>query len=276
MHHLAGLALVCCAAADPTFGLGLDQPAATEFPGNSTLTYVFTARAGSEDERFHIRASTPLLRDGGSPLGGPAEATVDPPFEFLGRGHQIAHPFCSAKANRFHGYEPSVEQWLVGLPAGAAGTLRMTYRVGAFNPWPRADLRLRVRVDSSMGPEEQGTLSQAYELVSPAPRVRLRRSGVRIRLSVRPAARRAGRPLRVRGTTWPELRRQRVALRYFGPGAQRRLRTLAFVRTDRAGRFRYRWTPATSGRYELWAFYRSQRRGYVSDHACPRLLRVVP
>jgi hypothetical protein len=111
---------------------------------------------------------------------------------------------------------------------------------------------------------------------SPDPQLDLRRSGVRLRLSTsprsdptasrrRPATIERDRRIVIRGSTWPRLRKVDIRLSAVLPGSSR-LRTIAHVRTDRRGRFRYRsWRPRRLGRYELWAFYSSQRKRTVSD-----------
>ncbi len=48
------------------------------------------------------------------------------------------------------------------------------------------------------------------------------------------------------------------------------------VGTDRQGRFEHSgWRPRIRGYHELWDFYRSQRRGFTDDHACPRRFAIL-
>jgi hypothetical protein len=176
----------------------------------------------------------------------------------------------------------------LAIPAGATTALVARYATGAFTPWPGARVAVRIRARRRLSDGTPGTLSSAgWAVPSPAPRLDLRRSGVRLRLSTSPhsdptaggrrlAAIRRGRRIVIRGSTSPRLAHVHIRLAAVRP-ASSRLRTVARVRTGRHGRFRYRgWRPRRLGRYELWVFYPRQRADTVSDHRCPRGFKLVP
>jgi hypothetical protein len=78
---------------------------------------------------------------------------------------------------------------------------------------------------------------------------------------------------RRRGRTERALHGQRMVLRYdYLPLRGRsRHRTLAPVRIDRRGRFRYRnWRPRRRGSYRLYALYRPRSASRVRDVSCSR------
>ncbi len=128
-------------------------------------------------------------------------------------------------------------------------------------------------IEGTLVPERQVIRSPEAKLRGPV--------GVHIKLIANPSLKRSDDPelasgevIRLRGSTTPPARSQRISLRYTGPGTGGQLVRLASVETDRRGRFRYHWRPKRLGSYELWAFYRRQQRNRTSDHICPALFSV--
>lgn len=203
-----------------------------------------------------------------------------------GRSIRVALPGCSPTHNLFHGYEPVTAQVDLVVPANTRTALVASYRAGAFTPWPGASIGVRVRALRRLSNGRVGTLSVAErDVPTPKPRLRLQRSGVRLALWTRPhsdstingrASRTVrGRPITVAGSTWPHLSKERIRLAVVAPRSSR-LQTLARVRTDSRGRFRYRgWRPRALGRYQLWAFYAGHEGRFVPDHRCPRGFTLV-
>jgi hypothetical protein len=285
---LIGLGVLAPAAgADPEMRVAVTPPVLS-FPGASGLTYRIDISTGDAPERFALELAPRLLPDGGAGLTPASEPRLTGAGAIPSQGLAIGIPGCSPARNRFHGYEPQTTTVDLAIPERTTTTLVADYRVGAFTPWPGANVGLRIRALRRLTDGTQGTLSApAVRLRSPQPRLDLRRrSGVRLRLFTsprsdstagnrRPARIARGRRVLIRGDTWPRLRNVRVRLAAVYPGSAR-LRTIATVRTDRRGRFRYRrWRPRRLGGYELWVFYPRQRERFLSDHRCPRGFRLV-
>jgi hypothetical protein len=274
------------ASADPRLDVSL-APATLSFPGASEVTYRVRIETGAAPERFSIELSPRPLPDGGAALVPIGEPAFEGPGSILGGSIGVAIPACAPSQNRFHGYERRINTVDVDVPPAATTALVLRYESGAFTPWPGASVGVRVRIARRLTDGSRGTLRSAgWTVPSPAPRLELHRSGVRLRLRTsphsdstagagRPTTIERGRPIDIRGATWPRLARVRIRLAAREPGAAH-LRTIAVVRTDRHGRFRHRgWRPQRRGHYELWAFYRRQRVGTVSDHRCPRGFELV-
>jgi hypothetical protein len=280
------LALTAPAHADPRMSVTLD-PVSLRLPGAASMTYRVAITTTDTAERFAVQFAADTLPDGGAAMAPVGDPALTGPGRVLGGSAGTATPACSPTHNRFHGYEPETTTVDVEIPSHTATVLVARYAVGAFTPWPGAPLGVAVQARRRLSDGSRGTLSRARRrLRVPRPQLELRRTGVRLRLWTRPrsdptaaashgARIRRGRAIVVHGSTRPALAHVRIRLAVVRPGSSR-LRTLARVRTDRRGRFRYgAWRPRRLGRYELWAFYASQRRDTVSDHRCPRGLRVI-
>lgn len=282
---LAALAAVllapAAAGADPLIDIAV-QPEAVAFPGPDTLTYTITARAPAQPERFRMSVRQQPLPDGTVPAGDP-EVDGDPAFALSSIANALLAA-CSPDQSPNAGYSDFLATYAVTLDAGASAQMRLTYRTGAFVPWPGASLRLRVEADNTpvAAGGRRGTLSRDLALMSPRPRMTLARRGVHLdfttspftgRPSLRTARLALGRAIAVRGTTAPMLHGQGIELRV------RRERepsvTAMTARTDAGGRFRFRYVPQARGFHQLWVRYRSQRRSLVSGEACARALRVT-
>jgi hypothetical protein len=165
-------------------------------------------------------------------------------------------------------------------------TLVAPYRTGRWAPWIDSSLGLTFRIRRPNFPAEPPSevpSDRDVQAPAPGPTGRL---GVHITMTTTPrtswgarlptSTLKRGTALTVHGRTAPPARLQWIKLRYYGPGHQRTYKTLARVRTDRNGRFRLDgWKPRRVGAYELWAFYTSQRKGLVSDYACPQTFKVA-
>jgi hypothetical protein len=163
----------------------------------------------------------------------------------------------------------------VTLPPRSTSTLVARFLM-AGPPLRRTDYRATFAV----GGGGDDTLVGDQEIRSDSPRVRPP-FGTHITLSTRPrtpyfpGARRLrrGQAIEIRGRTERSLRGQRMVLRYRynPPRGRTRQRTLARVRIDRRGRFRYRdWRPRRRGSYRLFARYRPRSASRVRDESCSR------
>lgn len=261
------------------------------FPGTEQITYRLEMKSGQQEERFRLRIEVPRFgppSEGGYHLEGSLlEPTgryrFEGPASYRGDGTTVAIPACSPRLPIPHGFEPINDAAIVTLPPNSTSSFERTYRTGVFAPWPGADLRPTYvaeagKVEGLAG----GTSTLEREVTVRPPQPRLKgRTGVHITFRTAPASSptalrnqrviRRGRAITIRGRTDPPIPGQTLLLRYHGPKNERRLRTLARVRVGTAGRFKYRgWRPKDPGKYELWAFYKSQRTKLASDHACPR------
>lgn len=293
---IAGWSLVVCAViaavATPAASAQLNAtatitPGRIVFPHTKQITYRLHMTTGEQAERFSVALIPPSFGRGLQAEGSPVrfvETRLEGPGELTTPGRGSGIPFCSTSRNAYHGYEPRSVGYDIALPPQASSTLTATYNTGLTAPWPTLDYRLTFLLRPELFSGGQGTLVESATVRPPQPEV-AGRFGVEIRLAIAPygAARpfprfpeiKSGRRIRIAGRTSPRLRRQIVNLRYTGPGS-RTLRPLATVRTDWQGRFAYRkWAPRRPGRYEVWAFYRSQRRHLVSDYTCPRSFQIL-
>lgn len=262
-------------AAEPAFSVS-QSPDAVAFPGSSEIAFRLSMTGGSAESRFRVDVRAPTygrgLRAEGSPLG-PAhgsdrvELSGDARMEDLTSFEAL--PACSPEENLFHGAEPESYRTELVLPAGGRAVLTVRYRFGGFAPWPG----MRLAPIFAIG-------SRRFQ--SWGPRLRARRTGVRIDLRTTPASAPRpgadadtpsvplGRAIRIRGRTEPRLAGHWISLRT----GHRPADAFARVRTNSRGRFSYWWRPPRRGGYSLWAFYRSQASHVLSDHACPRAITV--
>ena len=263
------------------------SPSSIAYPGTTRVTYRLVMRSGAEAERFGLTLEVPRfgrgLRGEGSPIA-PKSISLAGPARFGAWSDEHHLPACSPFANIFHGYELEPREYEVTLPRRSLSTLTAVYYTGATPPWPNLDYRLTFIASPRMPFGGRGTLERTYVVRPPRPSLR-GRTGVRIAFSTSPRSSptggwrlrriRSGRRVVIRGRTNPRIPGQFIRLAYLAPGRER-LWTLARVRVNRRGHFAFRrWRPRRRGYYELWAFYRRQRRHLVSDHACPRAFRVV-
>jgi hypothetical protein len=152
------------------------------------------------------------------------------------------------------------------------------------NNRPPPLLRTDYRATFAIGAGRNDTLFRDQE-VRPAEPAVLGPFGAYVRLSTRPGTPyfpgrrrfKPGQAIDIRGRTERSLRGQAIRLRYtyLPPRGASRQRTLARVRIDRRGRFRYRsWRTSASGSYRLYAVYRPRSRTGTPDQSCSRGLTV--
>jgi hypothetical protein len=192
---------------------------------------------------------------------------------------------CSATGAGNHGDGFHTIGFAIDLPPHSTSTLHAPFRTS--DPlWPDLDLRLRFAIGTTLLTGLPGTLTSPRTIISPQPQV-AGPVGVHITFRTRPRSGRggfgeipsipSGRRITIAGHTNPAIPGQRVDLRYARISTSGRITErgrAARPRVRAKGRFRAHWVPPHSGRYELWAVYKRQRAGLVSDDTCPRLLRV--
>lgn len=193
---------------------------------------------------------------------------------------------CSATGVGDHGGGLTSESFGIDLPPHSTSTVHAPFRTNA-PLWPDLDLRLRFAIHTKLLTGLLGTLTSPRTIVSPQPHV-IGPVGVHMTFRTRPRSGvggfaaipsvAPGRRITIAGRTNPAIPGQRVELRYArivrasGHIADRG--RIARPRVRLKGRFRAHWVPPHSGRYELWAVYKRQRAGLVSDDTCPRRLYV--
>jgi hypothetical protein len=258
------------------------QPSEISFLETRELSYRLRMTTGEREERFRVRVEQP--RWDPLPTRGPDGFPVVPdcfrrPLGLEGVG-RLANIVCihgdpgpRSVCRRGSGFwELSGE---VTLPPHSTSTLVARFLTSG-PPLRRTDYRATFAV----GGGEEDTLVGDQEIRPDAPRVRPP-FGTHITLSTRPrtpyypAVRRfrRGQAIDIRGRTERALHGQRMVLRYdYLPLRGRsRHRTLAPVRIDRRGRFRYRnWRPRRRGSYRLYALYRPRSASRVRDVSCSR------
>ena len=184
-----------------------------------------------------------------------------------------------------HGAEVRVVTQDVTAPANTTSILEFSYRPArAVAPFRRQNLRLSVHASNRLvgAAAVRGTLRRAIAVRSRQP-LRRGRSGVRIRLVAdrstgaggfgqRLPSYRRGTSLRVSGNTKPRLRNQVLIVRRAAPpkkGSRQPTIRNEQIKTDRRGRFRYRWDPSRVGAHQLSIHYRRQRGNVTNDRTCP-------
>ena len=280
-----GLAAIALAAGPAKASLTFRSsvtPTLVTFPGEQEIAYrLDISNAGTRPlAEFAVRLEVPVYGDvarGRSSEGSPIslkEVQATDGLVVQERTEIFGYAPCSPSGGRAavpgpHGYEPHNVELELALPDGLTGALIATYQTGRSAPWlstphiPRALLL--------HGPDVQS--GTPVEIQPPSYRFS-GQTGVRIDLRLATRSASPGERVLIRGSTRPRVRRQRLRLRVLRPNA-RRLRTLAVVRTDRRGRFRYaEWRPQRRGTHEFWAFYRTQSPRLTDDWACPHLLQV--
>jgi hypothetical protein len=161
----------------------------------------------------------------------------------------------------------------LGLPARSRTTVLGLYRTGLAAPWPSTDYRLAFQViEQAVVVREHPPPTRRVHLIRPA------RPGVaggmasRISLRARPALGvRLGHVIVLSGRTNPPVPDRWIRLRF---KAARRSGLLAWVQTDRHGRFAYRdWRAAYRLDYEVSADF-GPRAGPLAEPSCSLLVAV--
>lgn len=280
-----GVAALALAAAPADASLTFHSsvtPTLVTFPGEQEIAYrLEISNTGTQPvAEFAVRLEVPVYGDvasGRSAEGSPIslkEVQATDGLVVRERTDIFGYAPCSPSGGRAavpgpHGYEAHNVELELALPDGLTGALIATYQTGLSAPWPSTPHIPRALL--LRGPDMQD--GAPVEIQPPAYRFS-GRTGVRIDLRLGKLAASPGERVRIRGSTRPRVRRQRLRLRVLRPDA-RRLRTLAVVRTDRRGRFRYAdWRPRRRGTHEVWAFYRTQSPRLTDDWACPYRLQV--
>jgi len=263
------------------------MPATVSFPAARSLEYRLHLQAGAEPERFTVRVTPSTFATDGTVEGGLVAPTDHFTLEGAGRLGQAAvirgTGACSPLRNRPHGHGYVRIEADVDLPARGAAVFVIRADADPDSaPWPGMDHRVTFRLHNRRVDGRPGTLA-APTTVRPARPTLIGNRGVRVSLAARPrlgrpavgrpTALRRGRVVVVRGRLNPPLARHPVRLRLLRRGAP--FRTVAAGRTDRRGRFAYRFrAPRRAGAYELWAFV-APSRSTVADYACPRAFTVL-
>lgn len=271
------------AYAGVAFEPSMERGAISWTPGREVV-YRLRMTTGADSERFRVELESPgwgLPLFPNMPVGQPlipksggVPVTVSGPGSLRSVGMGIGD-FGGGACVRGGSYGLSAEG--VSLPPNSTSTLVARYRLSFDSaPFPDTDLRLTFVASG-------GTLEGEQSFRPDRPRLRPP-YGVRIGLTTRPRSRYAGSfdPLRIRPGQRLDLRgtahgvrRRIMVLRYAGPGSGSRLRTLARVRTDARGRFRYDdWRPAQRGLHELTAVYRGSGSRFTKDRSCFRAFVV--
>jgi hypothetical protein len=306
---VASLLLTAAALAGPApvnFSAWM-KPTRIFFPHRTTLTYRLEMRSGptmtGRPIEFRALTAIPLFGDQRMRWEGSPVDIESISFEGAATSQTSSGrwglPACSPYTDQgganarftWHGYEQHYVEPDVVLRPNSTGAMVVQARTGDTAPWPSVDYRIRFEIRPPR-PEPLDFLDppetvEPQSVIPPKAPVHAGKSGVEISLTTSPPSApkpsqsvptvRVGREVRIRGETSPRIRGQFVILRYFQNGDTRDspFRKLARVRVGRRGRFTYRgWRPRVVGRYELWAFYKTQRRNLVSDHACPRVFEV--
>ena len=293
---LVGTAAVSAPAQQPELAISVtaDRPAVS-YPGRHEIAFTVKLRTGPRAVEYMLSLAPSRFttrRAGIRTQEGATMRTVRrPPHQFgfvlAGQASLLypntlrGQPACSPVQNRFHGIGEAAVMAALSMPAHAEATLTAYYETGVVPPWPGDEHA--VTVTARPLPTSASTLTRSTAPVR-SPAVALRgTTGTRITLATTPRSAlagvkeqrsaRLGRVVRVRGTTDPPLRSGRITLRHVPPGA-RKPTLLARVRTDRRGRFTYRWTPKRGGLHELWAYSPAGPRR-VADHTCPVAIRMT-
>jgi hypothetical protein len=264
-------------------------PSAFDYRRTPEMRYELTFNTGAAEERFAIEVLTPRFPDlEGSPFAGPVEPLLllSGPAQRGFARETLGYVACSPY-NVIHGTDTLGIKWDIIAPAQSTSTLTAAFRIWRRDaPFPGQDVRPTFLITPELVSSDDGPATIPKSLaLRPARRPRLEGpSGVVISIATRPRSHdgllgntpsyRRGQIFRVYGSTRPVLRRQLIELRALTPGPLRPPHLIARVRTDRRGRFSYRWQPRQPGTHQLFAFYRRQQRGVTSDRACPRVVEI--
>ncbi|HEX7292374.1 MAG TPA: hypothetical protein VF250_14740 [Conexibacter sp.] len=255
----------------------LTAPAVIDPRSPTTLRYELELTTGDAEERFSVFVEPPLYGDGGVGLElvGAEPVQLEGPAQVVGGAEIFSDAACSTSPAHdvHHGAQARRMDLRIVAPPNTTSKLVATF-VPFARDAPFIDMLLR---PSFAFDRDRLTIAPA------APRVR-GPHGVRILLTTVPGTAffnplRAplvadGALVRVGGRTVPPVRGQTIRLADLPPPRGVRLTTVARVRTDARGRFHARWRPHDAGVHQLFAFYRSQQRGFTDDRTCPAFVRV--
>lgn len=249
---------------------------------NAPVRYRIDASSAAGGD-FALRLVPPQLRLPVGARGSVEGATLQPaspvsltstPGSSVAVARDVLADFpCSPRGLNPHGTGLNITELQASLAPGGSATLRVSYQRTGQPLWPGVDYRLQVQ-GGALGEQSEGVppvLSYGPQLKS------LKPYGVRVSLSSKPStgfpvespgALRIGQRVRLRGTTYPRLRRTLLTVVAAGP-ADRRLKRVGRVRTDADGRFRFsRWAPRRSGQHEITVLTPAAGRR-IADYACP-------
>ncbi len=279
-------------SADPRHDGGLvvwlaEQPASIHTDAATEVRYRLAFQAGARTERFALGIRPPQFPGEGSPFLPltTSDITASGGAQLGSARTSAPEVVCSTVHNVLHGNAPNAIVYDVVIPAHTIGSVELTARLGRDAPWPGMALRPTFEITRDLAADDDGpaTVPHDVRIVPVRPRL-LGPTGVRIRMHTNPATPRPprrhlptfrpGQTIAVHGTTEPRQAHTRIELRAATPTNRRHLRPIATVRTDRRGRFRYRWHPQARGAYELFAFYRTRSKRVTSDRSCPRAFRM--
>lgn len=255
------------------------------------VRYTVELAASGQDEHFSFGFQASSF---GTWRGQPTEGS---PLVFLGETLSLAGgtllgparfssgvPAC-APGVRPHGLDLESRTWDVLVPADRTAVATLDFALVRDLPWPDTSYGVTFLADSRLVSGQRSTLAAPLRVRAPGPAVRGRRA-VHIRLSSRPRSHlpsnadprvRRGRPITIRGTTSPILRRATVVVTVTGPlpsRSERRVRRIP-VRTDRRGRFVLRHLRLSKrGAYQVGAYARPTAKGVAGDYTCPVGFRV--
>jgi len=273
---------------DVTFAIDR-QPAVIDTRRSQEVQeYRLVMTAGMHEARFAVHIRPPRFPDGGAALHNlrSSDVVASENVDVGLSSTSSAFVACSPEHNVIHGEEPTVLAYDLRVPAGETGLLDVTFHgVSHDAPFIGMALNPTFDIDRTLVSDADGPATIPHDVIlrPHAPRV-IGPVGVKIALATDPATAprverfvptyKAGRRFTIRGSTRPRVRHALVLLRALTPRTNRRLRTLARVRTDARGRFFYRWRPRDRGIYELFAFYRSQQPDVTDDRTCPRVFML--
>jgi len=249
---------------------------------NAPVRYRIDASSAAGGD-FELRLVPPQLRLPVGALGTREGATIQPasPVELASSPDSSARVLrdivadfpCSPRGLTPHGTGLTVTEVGASLAPGGNVTLRVSYQRTEAPLWPGVDYRLKVE-GIPLGEGSQGL----RPAVSYGPqRKSLRPYGTRVKLTSKPSTGfpvesagtlRVGQRLRLRGSTYPKLRRKLLTVVAAGP-TDSRLKRVGRVRTDANGRFKFnRWAPKRTGGHEITVLTPAADRR-VADYACP-------
>lgn len=266
----------------------VSAPTMFNYRSSELIRYKLAIETGPTSERFALAIEPPLFPDGGTPflpVSYPDDFTVESPAIVNAGVESFAATVCAPSGVRsVHGVDPKRTKLDITVPANSTSTVTAAFRPWrAHAPFPGMQIRPVFEFGNELPGGATGTLDTELAVRPPVPRL-ASRTGVAITVRTSPSAPtvntkrarkiRVGRTIRVAGSTRPRLRAQRMLLQVLST-RQSRLRTVATARTDRRGRFSFRWKPRVAAVYELHVAYRRQQRDVTSDYACPKLFRVL-
>ena len=255
------------------------------------VRYTVELAASGQDERFAFGFQTSSFGTwGGRPTEGSPLAFVGETLSLAGGSllgparFSAGIPACAPGVPP-HGLDLESRTWDVLVPADRTAVATLDFALTQHLPWPDTSYGITFLASPRLVSGQTSTLVAPLQVRSPGPAVRGRRA-VHIRLSSRPRSSipsiadprvRRGRPITIRGTTSPMLRKTKAVVTVVGPLPSRskvRIRRIA-VRTDRRGRFVLRRLRLGSrGGYQVGAYARPKADGVAGDYTRPLGFRV--